>query len=56
VNGSECDLNFEGRAQVCYPSIVEAEATGTLVQGQPGLHSETLTQNLKMTRDDLRRI
>jgi hypothetical protein len=31
-------------AHTCGPSTWEAETKGMLVQGQPGLHSETLSQ------------
>jgi hypothetical protein len=38
-----------GCVHVCDPSTREAEAGRSQLQGQPGLHSKTLSQNNKNT-------
>jgi hypothetical protein len=35
--------------QICNASNLEAEAGGSQIQSQPGLHSETLSQKNKTT-------
>jgi hypothetical protein len=37
-------------ANTCNPSTGEAEAGGSQVQGQPGLHSKTLSQQNKTNK------
>jgi hypothetical protein len=40
-------------AHNCNPSFWKAETGGSQVQGQPGLHSETLSQNNNNKKDVL---